>query len=101
MIGMITAGSYSAAHDFAINKAYVAAFEKSNKFRPNMVSLAGYDGMHLIYEALKRTGGRSDGDTLLAAMKGMTWEKFARPNVHRSADPRRREQHLYPQSLKS
>jgi branched-chain amino acid transport system substrate-binding protein len=74
MIGMITAGSYSAAHDSATNSAYVAAFEKANKFRPNVVSLAAYDGMHLIYEALKKTGGRSDGDTLLGAMKGMTWE---------------------------
>src|SRR5580704_14972180 len=34
MIGMITAGSYSAAHDSTTNKAYVAAFETANKFRP-------------------------------------------------------------------
>jgi branched-chain amino acid transport system substrate-binding protein len=33
------------------------------------VSLGGYDGMHLIYEALKRTGGKVDGDAILAAMK--------------------------------
>ena len=54
MIGMITAGSYSAAHDSTANKAYVAAFEAANRFRPNVVSLAGYDGMHLLYEALKK-----------------------------------------------
>jgi branched-chain amino acid transport system substrate-binding protein len=30
--------------------------------------------MHLIYEALKKTGGKTDGDALVAAMKGMTWE---------------------------
>ena len=53
-----------------------------------MVSLAGYDGMHLIYEALKRTGGRSDGDTLLAAMKGMTWES---PRGPLSIDPQTRD----------
>ena len=74
MLGMVTAGPYSAAHDSAFNKAYVAAFEKVNNFRPNFVSLGGYDGMHLIYEALKKTGGSSDGDALLAAMKGMAWE---------------------------
>ena len=74
MLGMVTAGPYSAAHDFAVNKAYVAAFEKANNFRPNFVTLGGYDGMHLIYEALKKTGGNSDGDALLAAMKGMAWE---------------------------
>jgi branched-chain amino acid transport system substrate-binding protein len=53
-----------------------------------VVSLAGYDGMHLIYEALKRTGGRSDGDTLLAAMKGMTWES---PRGPLSIDPQTRD----------
>jgi branched-chain amino acid transport system substrate-binding protein len=30
--------------------------------------------MHLIYEALKKTGGNADGDALVAAMKGMSWE---------------------------
>jgi branched-chain amino acid transport system substrate-binding protein len=44
--------------------------------------------MHLIYEALKRTGGRSDGDTLLAAMKGMTWES---PRGPMTIDPQTRD----------
>ena len=48
----------------------------------------GRDGMHLIYEALKRTDGRSDGDTLLAAMKGMTWES---PRGPLSIDPQTRD----------
>ena len=30
--------------------------------------------MHLIYEALKKTNGNTDGDALIAAMKGMRWE---------------------------
>ncbi|MBV9556392.1 MAG: ABC transporter substrate-binding protein, partial [Pseudolabrys sp.] len=29
--------------------------------------------MHLIYEALKKSGGKADGDSLLAAVKGMKW----------------------------
>src|SRR3984957_768569 len=74
MLGMVTAGPCSAAHDSVVNKAYVSAFETANNFRPDFVSLGGYDGMHLIYEALKKTGGNSDGDALLAAMKGMAWE---------------------------
>jgi branched-chain amino acid transport system substrate-binding protein len=74
MLGMITAGPYSASHNSALNKTYEAAIEKANNFRPNFVSLGGYDGMHLIYEALKKTGGNSDGDALIAAMKGMAWE---------------------------
>src|ERR1700688_1092155 len=55
MLGMVTAGPYSAAHDSVVNKAYVSAFETANNFRPDFVSLGGYDGMHLIYEALKKT----------------------------------------------
>jgi branched-chain amino acid transport system substrate-binding protein len=88
MLGMVTAGPYSAAHDSALNKAYVSAFEKANNFRPNFVSLGGYDGMHLIYEALKKTSGNSDGDTLLAAMKGMAWES---PRGPMSIDPQTRD----------
>ena len=88
MLGMVTAGPYSAAHDSAVSKAYVAAFETANNFRPNFVSLGGYDGMHLIYQALKKTGGNSDGDALLAAMKGMAWES---PRGPMSIDPETRD----------
>jgi branched-chain amino acid transport system substrate-binding protein len=94
MLGMITAGSYSAAHDSAINKAYVAAFEKASGFRPDFVSVGGYDGMHLIYEALKKTNGNADGEALLAAMKGMAWES---PRGPISIDPQTRDivQNIY------
>jgi branched-chain amino acid transport system substrate-binding protein len=88
MLGMVTAGPYSAAHDSAVNKAYVSAFETANNFRPNFVSLGGYDGMHLIYEALKKTGGNADGDALLAAMKGMAWQS---PRGPTSIDPETRD----------
>ena len=88
MIGMITAGVYTVAHNSALNKAYVAAFEKENKYRPDFVSLGGYDGMHLIYEALKKTGGNTDGDAMLAAMKGMAWES---PRGPISIDPETRD----------
>src|SRR5262249_50681593 len=42
--------------------------------RPNFMSVGGYDGMQLIYRALMKTGGKSDGDSLISAMKGMSWE---------------------------
>ena len=44
--------------------------------------------MHLLYEALKKTVGRSDGDTLVAAMKGMTWES---PRGPMTIDPQTRD----------
>jgi branched-chain amino acid transport system substrate-binding protein len=88
MLGMVTAHDYSAAHDSVLNKKYVDDFKKANNFRPNFVSIGGYDGMHLIYEALKKTGGKTDGDALLAAMKGMKWES---PRGMMSIDPETRD----------
>ena len=88
VIGTVTAHHYSAAHPSAMNKAFVAAFEKANKFRPNFMAVGGYDGMHLIYEALKKTGGKTDGDALIAAMKGMKWES---PRGPMSIDPETRD----------
>jgi branched-chain amino acid transport system substrate-binding protein len=94
MLGMITSGSYSAAHDSALNNAYVAAFEQTNGFRPDFVSVGAYDGLHLIYEALKKTNGNAEGDALLAAMKGMAWES---PRGPISIDPQTRDivQNIY------
>jgi ABC-type branched-subunit amino acid transport system substrate-binding protein len=95
MIGTVTAGFYSAYHPSAMNKDYVAAFRKVNaNVRPNFISVSAYDGMHLIYEALKKTEGRTDGDTLVAAMKGMAWES---PRGPISIDPETRDivQNIY------
>ena len=88
MLGMVTAHDYSASHDSALNKKYVEDFKKANNFRPNFVSVGGYDGMHLIYEALQKTQGKTDGDSLIAAMKGMTWES---PRGMMSIDPQTRD----------
>ena len=47
--------------------------------RPNFHSVGAYDGMHLLYAALKKTAGDSNGDKLLAAMKGMEWTSVRGP----------------------
>jgi branched-chain amino acid transport system substrate-binding protein len=73
-IGIITAHQYSAAHPSAMNNAFVAGFKKFAGKRPNYVAVSVYDGMRLIYEALKKTGGDDNGDKLIAAMKGMSFE---------------------------
>jgi branched-chain amino acid transport system substrate-binding protein len=44
--------------------------------------------MHLIYETLKKTGGKADGDSLIAAAKGMAWES---PRGPISIDPETRD----------
>jgi branched-chain amino acid transport system substrate-binding protein len=88
MIGIVTAHDYSASHDSPLNKKYVAEFKKAFNFRPSFVTVGGYDGMHLIYEALKKTSGKTDGDSLIAAMKGMRWES---PRGMMSIDPDTRD----------
>ena len=74
-LGVVTSHHYSAAHPSAVNKKFVEAFGKANKgMRPNFMAVGGYDGMRVIYEALKKTGGNGGGDALLAAMKGQIFE---------------------------
>ena len=98
MIGIITAGPYSAAHDSALNKSYVAGIRQAIGFLPNIISLGAYDGMHLLYEALKKTSGNTDGDALIAAMKGMSWESPRGPISIDPGNSGHRQQYLYPQS---
>ena len=74
-LGVVTSHHYSAAHPSAVNKKFVEAFGKANKgMRPNFMAVGGYDGMRVIYEALKKTQGKGGGDALLAAMKGQIFE---------------------------
>ena len=74
-LGAVTTHHYSASHKSALNQKFVAAFEKANNnLRPNFMAVGGYDGMHVIYEALKATKGNANGDQLLAAMKGQIFE---------------------------
>src|SRR4029079_10292098 len=88
-LGIVTSFHYSAAHPSPENKAYVDAFMKANKgMRPNFHSVGGYDGMHLIYEAVRKTGGAADGAKLVDAMKGMAWTS---PRGPMSIDPATRD----------
>ncbi len=74
-LGVVTSHFYSAHHPSPTNKKFVEAFKKANKgMRPNFMAVGGYDGMRVIYEALKATKGQGGGDALLAAMKGQVWE---------------------------
>jgi branched-chain amino acid transport system substrate-binding protein len=74
-LGVVTAHFYSADHASAVNVAFVEAFKKANGgIRPSFIAVTTYDGLHLIYEAIRKTGGVATGEVLLEAMKGMTWE---------------------------
>ncbi|HEX9276345.1 MAG TPA: ABC transporter substrate-binding protein [Casimicrobiaceae bacterium] len=73
-LGAITSFHYAESHKSAENKAFTEAYGKAYpKDRPNFMAVAGYDGMRLIAEVLKKTGGSTDGEKFVAAAKGMSW----------------------------
>ena len=55
---------------------------------PDFFAMGGWDGMHLIYAALKKTGGKTDGESSINAAKGMSWES---PRGPISIDPETRD----------
>jgi len=89
-LGLITSFHYSAAHDSPENKAFVKTYAEVNgtKLRPNFMAVGGYDGMAAIYEALKKTGGDTNGDKVIAAMKGL---KLTSPRGPLTIDPDTRD----------
>jgi branched-chain amino acid transport system substrate-binding protein len=87
-LGRLSAWHYDYNHKSKINEAFVKAFNAEFKRNPDFFAVGGYDGMHLIYEALKKTGGKADGDSLIAAAKGMKWES---PRGPISIDPATRD----------
>lgn len=97
--GVITSFHYDPAHKSETNAAFVKAFRAANNNEtPNLLAVGGYDGMHLIYETLKKTGGKADGETFIAAAKGMKWES---PRGPISIDPETRDivQNVYVRRL--
>jgi branched-chain amino acid transport system substrate-binding protein len=87
-LNVVTTHHYSMAHESAENKAYVDAYLKAYKTRPNFMSVAGYDGMHLIVEALQKTDGVADAEKFIAAAKGL---HLASPRGSISIDPDTRD----------
>src|SRR5207344_1592678 len=87
-LGRLSAWHYDYNHKSKINADFVKAFNAEYKRNPDFFAVGGYDGMHLIYETLKKTGGKTDGAALVAAAKGMKWES---PRGPISIDPATRD----------
>jgi branched-chain amino acid transport system substrate-binding protein len=73
-IGRISAWHYDYNHPSKMNQDFVKAFNAEFKRNPDFFAVGGYDGMRLIYDALKKTGGKTEAAALIAAAKGMKWE---------------------------
>jgi branched-chain amino acid transport system substrate-binding protein len=87
--GIVTTFHYTLERDDPMNKEFVAAYQAANNSRsPDLFSIGGYDGMHLIYETLKKTNGDASGDALVQAAKGMSWQS---PRGLMTIDPETRD----------
>jgi ABC-type branched-subunit amino acid transport system substrate-binding protein len=78
----------TASGNLNLDRAFVADFQAAYGRSPDGYAVSGYDGMHVICEALRRTGGNADADALLGAVKGMRWES---PRGPVQLDPESRE----------
>ncbi|MDR3420518.1 MAG: ABC transporter substrate-binding protein [Xanthobacteraceae bacterium] len=87
-LGIITVSDYDSNIDSALNREFVKAYNEEFHRNPDIYSIGGYDGMRLIYETLKKTGGNADGDALIGAAKGMSWQS---PRGPITIDPETRD----------
>ena len=87
-LGIISAWHYDYKSNAPLNVEFVKLFNQMHGRNPDFFSIGGYDGMHAIYETLKKTGGNTDGEALINAAKGMKWES---PRGPMSIDPGTRD----------
>jgi branched-chain amino acid transport system substrate-binding protein len=88
-LGIITAWPYDHNLKNKLNQDFVAAYKKEfGGDNPNFFSAGGYDGMTLIYEALKKTKGDADAEKLIGAIKGTKWTS---PRGPMTIDPETRD----------
>lgn len=70
-LGVISTHHYSAAADRPANKAFVAAWRKEygDKVIPNFLAVAAYDGMDMMYTAIREQNGKVDPDKTMEIFK--------------------------------
>jgi branched-chain amino acid transport system substrate-binding protein len=87
-LDIITAWHYDYTSKNPLNVAFVKEYNAMHGRNPDFFSIGGYDGMHAIYETLKRTNGNTDGEAMIAAAKGLKWDSPRGPMM---IDPETRD----------
>jgi branched-chain amino acid transport system substrate-binding protein len=87
-LGIVTGAHYDHNLKDERNRDFVKAYNEAYGRNPDLFSVGGYDGMHLIYEALKKTSGVTDAEKLIAVARGMSWQS---PRGPMSIDPETRD----------
>jgi branched-chain amino acid transport system substrate-binding protein len=94
--GIVTALHYSPSSTTQANAQFVSGLkQKYGQDRiPNVASISAYDSMQMIFQMIKATDGKQDGDKAMAAIKGYSWES---PRGPVTVDPVTRElvQNIY------
>jgi len=75
-IDLITSGIYSVAGQRPANAAFLAAWnaEYGTKAIPDFLSAGGWDGTAALFDVIKQTNGKFDGDKAMAILKGWKHE---------------------------
>jgi branched-chain amino acid transport system substrate-binding protein len=90
-LGVLTVHHYSAAATRPANKAFVEAWKKeygANEV-PNFLSAGSWDGMAMIFEAIKQQKGKLDPDKTMEIFKSWKWADSPRGPI--SIDPETRD----------
>jgi branched-chain amino acid transport system substrate-binding protein len=90
-VGVTTVFHYSAAGERPANKAFVAAWKKEYGADsvPNFIAVGGYDGMDLIFEAIKQQKGKLNPDKTMEIFKA--YKNPDSPRGPISIDPETRD----------
>jgi len=98
-IGTVTSIHYGPYLDNPENKAFVKAMvakygDQMAGGLPSFIHVQAYDGMEIIFNMLRATGGKRDVDKMMAAAKGYSWKS---PRGPVQTDPATREliQNIY------
>jgi branched-chain amino acid transport system substrate-binding protein len=75
-IDLITSGIYSVAGQRPANAAFLAAWnaEYAGRAIPDFLSAGGWDGAAALFNVIKQTNGKFDGDKAMAILKGWKHE---------------------------
>jgi branched-chain amino acid transport system substrate-binding protein len=90
-LGIVSAGTYSNAATRAPNQVFLNAWRNTyaDKAVPDFLSVGGWDGMAAIFDVIKQTSGKFDGDQ---AMKILTnWKNADSPRGPIAIDPATRD----------
>ncbi len=85
-LGVVSTSHYVLTNDSALNRTFVKAYAQANGTAtpPGYIGVQAWDGTAAIYEVLRKTGGSTDPDRIMAALRGM---KLASPRGSITIDP--------------